>query len=53
MRDTIAKDMVQVSWSIVVLRACGSPVFPEITPVNSNKAQRAKLFKELEIPNNR
>lgn len=53
MRDATAKDMVQVSWNIVVLRAFGCPVFPEIAPVNSHKAQCAELFKELQTPNNR
>lgn len=52
MRDTVAKDMVQVSWNLVVLGAFGLPVFPEIAPVNSNKASFAELFKEPELPSN-
>lgn len=54
MRDTIVKDVVQESWNIGGLRAFGYPVFPEMVLVNSeSKAERAELFKELEIPNKR
>lgn len=54
MRDTVVKDVVRGSWNIGGLRAFGYPVFPEMVLVNSeSKAERAELFKELEIPNKR
>lgn len=52
MRDTIVKDVVQVSWNIRVLRAFGYPVFPEMA-YSKDKAECAEVFKEPEIANKR